>query len=499
MIIDENNIKLSKEIYIVHSTSGGGDGSKNDPYKAPNGNLDSLISLFGESVKIYLGTGVFLTKGFKAPKSLILIGEGKNKTVIKLIDNAGSRNFAYPHSKIIADNMWSNLFVIRDLTLDCNWEGQGIDRENGNFKIEGLVVQVIQGKAQNIKVINFGSNGKSHKDNGLEAFPLSFLTFSNGHPFDYIPIFKGWENKENTTYVEVSDCEVIGGHGVHGGYFTAIFIRTNNEADRQKVGVRTTIAGLVKNNYVSVPGGAAFGGASSEMVVYDGNTSKDSKCGFNFDTFRAERIQIINNKFLNCCQGINFTPSFNGVDIQINNNTITMGPPFFNPVLNLYENYYGINCAYISNSSANDNTIKGPKNDIKFKFISGIGGLRNLEVGEADSPPEDEVTEPKNTELEAENNELKSENLMLKDKVAVLTKERDLDRLYSEDLLREINNLRIQNVDLALKTQNVDNLNHSLEDQLERSTNILDAETLRADTETKKIKSFVTALKGLGF
>ena len=83
MIIDENNIKLSKEIYIVHSTSGGGDGSKNDPYKAPNGNLDSLISLFGESVKIYLGTGVFLTKGFKAPKSLILIGEGKNKTVIK--------------------------------------------------------------------------------------------------------------------------------------------------------------------------------------------------------------------------------------------------------------------------------------------------------------------------------------------------------------------------------------------------------------------------------
>ena len=63
----------------------------------------------------------------------------------------------------------------------------------------------------------------------------------------------------------------------------------------------------------------------------------------------------------------------------------------------------------------------------------------------------------------------------------------------------QINNLRIQNVDLALKTQNVDNLNHSLEDQLERSTNILDAETLRADTETKKIKSFVTALKGLGF
>lgn len=376
-VIDDTT-PLTKEIYVISSSTTGGTGTKTDPHKAQNGNIDFLIAVFGDSCSVHLAAGNYVTRGFKAPKSFILQGEGKNNTVLKLMDNVRTANFNYPHIKMISDNDWSILFVVKNITLDGNWKGQSEAETSGNFKIDPIVVKTIRGKVENVRITNFGCNGKAYGSLGLECFPLSLFTFSNGDPFKYDPGFLSLIGKEDQTYLEISECEVLNPNFFFGGYATAIFVNTNfvGAGDRQIAGLRTSRSATVRNNYVSVPGGIAYGAASSEMVVFEGNVAVNTKCGFNFDTFAANRIKIINNQFINCSQGINFTPNYGGNDIIIDNNTFVIGKKFFNTVLGINEDSYAVKASYCQNISANNNYISCP-DDPTFKPLDGINGIGN--------------------------------------------------------------------------------------------------------------------------
>lgn len=451
-VIDET-VPLNREIYIISASYNGGSGTKTDPYKVLNGNIDLLIANFGDSCKVHFAAGNYTTKGFKVPKNFILLGAGKDLTYLKLIDNVGANNFNYPHIRMLVDNGWSNLFILKDLTLDGNWAGQSVAETHGNFKIEPVVVHTIRGKVENVRVTNFGSNGKIYGEKvGLECFPLCLLTFSNGEPFKYFPAFAGLIQKEDQTYIEISECEVTSPHFVYGGYCTAIFVRTNhiNEGDRQPAATRTTRAATVKNNYVCVPDGIAYGGASCEMVVFKGNVAKDSKCGFNFDTFQAYYLEIKNNQFINCNQGINFTPE-GGNGIKIDNNVFIIGNRYFNKFLNDYENSYAVNVAWSLNISANSNYISGP-DDVSFVPLKGVGGVGNVVLKSGQTPDNSlALTDLMNKNIDITNKNaaltksLNDLNIELVDKTQRLydvTLARDVEKGRAEDLNKQIVQLR---------------------------------------------------------
>ena len=376
IIMDIEKFQLNQEIYAIGADSDGGDGTREHPYRIKDGNLDNFLSILTDSCKLRLGPGVFYTKGFRAPKKFILIGSGKTKTKIKLVDNV--QNYNFPHVRVISDNSWSEVFGIKDLTIDCNWNGQSVATTNGNFKIEAVVVQTIVGKAENIKVINFGCNGLDYGNAGFEAFPLSLHTFSNGEPFEYFAGYEGLIKQEDLTSIEISECEVSSPHFLNGGYCTAIFAYTNfiNAGDRQPQGKRTTRSALVRNNIVNVPGGIAYGSASSETIDFLGNIAYNSKCGFNFDTDIANRINIIGNQFISCNQGINFVP-VRGDKIVFGHNFFSIKEPFYNPVLRSFEESYGVRSANLLESSANYNYMIC-KEENKTTFINGVNGDGNV-------------------------------------------------------------------------------------------------------------------------
>lgn len=379
-VISED-IQLAKELYIALGSTAGGSGSKSDPLRAVNGRIDPLVPSFGPSCKVHLASGEYLTNGFMVPRDFILLGPGKYSAILKLEDNCTS-NFGFPAVKMLADNGWSNLFICKDLTLDCNWNGQPVATAGNNYKLDAIVVQCIRGKVESVRVMNFGANGKAYGTLGLECFPLSLWTVSNGDPFQYDPIYNGKKGTEDQTYLEISECEVIQPHFVYGGYCSAIFVKTSypQAGDRQPMGVRTSRAATVKNNYVNVPGGIAYGSAQSEMVVFEGNIARDSKCGFNLDTGAADRISILGNQFLNCSQGISFVPENGGNKITIDDNLFLMGQKFFNPILQQYENWYAVNASRLTGSSANRNTVIGPDDPLLYFLGSGITGFGNVRI-----------------------------------------------------------------------------------------------------------------------
>ena len=380
-----DNIQLTKEIFIAIDIVSNGDGTKDKPFKAPGGHLDGFVSQFGNSIKVNLFPGHYVTRGFRVPENFILEGLGAHKedTVIRLIGNVGDTNFNYPHIRMFAEKTWSNLFVIKNLTLDGNWQNQVMAGINGNYKIDLVVVRCTQGKAENIKIINFGANGKNYGMEGLEAFPLCFNTFSNGPPYKYHPQYLPVNQREPQTYVEVSDCEVSNGNFLNGGYCTAIFVRTNQPdgGDRQVVGVRESPAAVIKNNVVSCGDGIAYGCGVAEMVKFENNKSISSKCGLNIDTGVINRIQITRNQFLDCNQGINIVPVIGSKNVIIKNNVITLTAPYFNKILKRYEPFYGINIKNVTETSIKNNYILGLNPQYKKnKAIVGFNEPGNVLV-----------------------------------------------------------------------------------------------------------------------
>ena len=197
-MIDESTIRLDREVFVASDAATDGDGSKSRPFRAPNGLIDNLFSRFGRSCKVTLRAGQYWTATTPAiPWRFWLQGEGMDATNIKLVDNARSSR-GWPQIRMFSD--WgsvSNLFIAKDLTLDGNWQGQPDAQTNGKFKLDCIVVIATKAKVENVRIKNFGSNGKDSGREGFECFPLSLSTYSAGPPLQYFPVYAGWRFSMN--------------------------------------------------------------------------------------------------------------------------------------------------------------------------------------------------------------------------------------------------------------------------------------------------------------
>lgn len=348
----DRDVKTEKTIYLASDSQSGGDGTKDNPLKTNN--FSSVVNSFGENVKFVLKPGAYSCAGNKLPKRCAIIAEIPKSVLIRLPNNA-TLALNYPHIRMLVDNGWSEMFYADGIIFDGNFQGQDAAPTHGNFKIEPIVVKAIRAKIENCSVINFGSSAKQYKDVGLECFPLFLETFSNGVPYQYDAAYTNLINNEPQTLVEIENCEVKFPYFYDGGYCTAIFIKSSNPqtGDRQPFGIRQTLSAIVKNNYVSVPGGIAYGCAISEMINFKGNVAYKSKCGFNADTGIINNIIIEGNQFIFVNQGINFTPSLGGKNLDILRNTFLMTEPFYNPVLSKNEEFYWLNTSVITNVKEN--------------------------------------------------------------------------------------------------------------------------------------------------
>lgn len=338
----DKDVVCERILYVAPGT-GGGTGTKAQPYRTND--IDQVTNNYGKSLKIFLSPGSYTTTGKKVPKRFALIGESPETTVIKLIDNVGAKNWAYPHIKMFCDDSWSEMFYMYGVKLDGNFPGQSEGASHGNFKIEPLTVKAVRAKVENVDVINFGCSSKTYGENTLECFPLYLETFSNGAPYNYDAAYKNLVNNEPLTFLEVVDCNVSQPYFYDGGYCTAIFVKSSNpnSGDRQPFGLRQTLAASVRNNIVNVPGGIAYGCAISEMVEFVGNIANNSKCGFNADTGQVNNVSIIGNQFLLCNQGVNYTPYNGSVGLIVDRNTFMMSEPFYNAILGKNEAFFWLN------------------------------------------------------------------------------------------------------------------------------------------------------------
>lgn len=341
-MIDDASYKLARDVHVAADIWWDGDGSASRPFKAPHGDLDHVFAKgLGESVRLTLKPGIYSTFGFYAPERFILDG-GNRDTRLILKPNTTTQNpwWKDRQLRIIRHRSWSHVLIVRNITLDGNYSNQDWSNNLDNFKVEPLAANVTVAKAENVRVAGFGASGKGYRD-GLEAFPLSFNTFVNGDRQNYFPSYRAIQ--EETSRVEILNCEVAGGQFTHGGYCTAICVRTSfgpTQGDRQPFGIRTSQAALIRDNSVSVPDGIAYGVISSEQVLFEHNQCSRTKAAVNIDVGEIVGIAFRKNRFLDCNQGFRILPHPNSRDLEITDNVLTITQPYFNKTLKEFEPWY---------------------------------------------------------------------------------------------------------------------------------------------------------------
>lgn len=344
----ESKTIFEREVYIASDATPGGDGTRNKPLR-PTSTIESVIGplLSGRSLKVVLFPGEYTTVGFRVPWRFMLQGFGKDATKIKLINH--HQNFGYLESrcaKMFSDNGWSNVLIIRDISLDGNVSNfPDFYNSIGNCKVDLAAAWASRGAYDGVRVIGYGSNARGSGDLGFEAFPLSLNTYSAGSPFQYYQQYTAKiSDIDDQTFLEICNCEALGGVFLNGGYATDIFVKTNfpNAGDRQPFGTRTNLAAHVHHNIVR-NGSIAYGSAVSEQVLFSDNLALGTKCAFNFDTGEVQRLTIRDCRFLNCNQGINITPNPNSKHVTLERNVISLTTPYFNPITKTTEPFYYVN------------------------------------------------------------------------------------------------------------------------------------------------------------
>jgi len=375
-MLTEHAIVTDRELWVVADGQPGvlWNGTKDSPLRL-SGTLDALAPVIGQRARVHFAPGEYLTRGFALPKTVIWDAPDGDVT-IKLRDNA-TDGLGYPHVRLVTDNgKWCDFVSLDGITFDGNWENQA-GSQSGNFKIEPVVINTLQGRVSNCTVRNFGSSARDYGKLGLEAFPLSLATVANGDPQFYDLRYAAIQEL-HPTRLEILDNLVELPHFAGGGYCTGIAVRTNvgmDAGDRQPMGTRTTQAALVRGNRVNVPGGICYGCAHVEQSVFERNWGT-GKCAFVLDTGRGLSVTVRQNVFQDVSQGPIIAPSGNGERIAVDDNLIMLGAPFWNAVLAVFEPQWGIKGRFITSSSANRNTIMTPAGWFGIA-LDGIAGDAN--------------------------------------------------------------------------------------------------------------------------
>jgi hypothetical protein len=268
-----------------------------------------------------------------------MAGAGMSLTTISLETNAPTQCISWHAVISNVGQGYQNVFVLSDLTVDCNWQGQtnvpscmSCANSSGfrtstnyicGYKLGAIALKTRYAAIHRVKVTNWGSNGmRPLTGEGMEAFGITITTVTKS------------DTLESLVPIIVEGCEVTGFTSVNGGYCTGIVVETRDRdyPDIQEaLGTRTNLMAHIYNNYVHDISGIAMGCAVSEQVMFNTNNIQNCGAAFNCDTYSTAASNSYNNKIYfqdNTCEdlwgGLNIGNPYGGSNrfktIYITNN-----------------------------------------------------------------------------------------------------------------------------------------------------------------------------------
>ena len=326
-------------IWLAANNASFGDGATNEsPIDVSNAEkLDKVLSklslelgVYGEGLVLRFLSGSYETYGIKLRPRWHLIGDGIDKTSLKLVPSIKHRKIKSAYHSVIGGG-WGPQFTteldripllkrdfnnirIADISLNCNWEGMKENLGPIVKKVSGIDLLAKQALVERVKVKNFGAVGG--RPSWREVFPIRVISgMGDGAN---LPGYK-------SSIIEIRHCVVDGAVlgpdiGTEWPYCTGIMV-SHIGADIKNF----TVSALVHHNeIINVINGIAFGGAFLQKAVFFDNKVTNCGIGFNFDTGSNSGVIIRNNKFSECIGGGSVN---NGKHFEIRKNTFSLKPP----------------------------------------------------------------------------------------------------------------------------------------------------------------------------
>jgi len=292
--------------------------------------LSLELGVYGEGIVLRFLSGSYETHGIRLRPRWHLVGDGVNKTNLKLIPSAKHRKIKSAYHSVIGGG-WGPQFSaglsgarlhkrdfenirVADMSLDCNWSGMKKGLGPIIKKASGIDLLAKQALVERVKVSNFGAVGG--RPSWREVFPIRVISgMGDGAS---LPGYR-------KSIIEIRHCIVEGsvlgsGIGTEWPYCTGIMV-SHNEADPEN----SIVQALVHHNEIlNVVNGIAFGGAFLKTADFFSNKVTNCGIGFNFDTGSNRGVVIRNNNFLGCVGGGSIN---NGKHFEIRNNNFLLKSP----------------------------------------------------------------------------------------------------------------------------------------------------------------------------
>lgn len=293
---------------------------------------------------VYVVSPIGPISGRPSPWRLTILGEGQRPedTVLRLVaDHQGGQSDGGGNSACIIDlrrnEEYLRRFVIENITLDSNWEGQTGFNHRGYlraYKTSPLSVSARTGRFRKVIVRNFGAHGMvPHRSidvgAGVEAFPITVWTRDEGQ----LP-----EDGDLRPWV-VEDCEVSDFHGLYNGYTTCLIaVVRSNDANTPRWAIedvsrrliwfrRNQVRGSSLDGRVIGLGAAGLGTNYTSKITFSDNVILNG-AGFNTDTGSLRHLDLTNNLFLDTFAigylGTAFTGTPTMIDYDITRNSIRL-------------------------------------------------------------------------------------------------------------------------------------------------------------------------------
>ena len=316
-----------------------GDGTTNElPLDVSTaGKLDKALrkvslesGVYGEGVVLRFLSGSYETYGIRLRPRWHLIGDGIDKTKLKLIPSLKHLKIKSAYHSVIGGG-WGPQFSagldaerlhkrdfenirVADVSLNCNWNG--MKKELGPIvkKVSGVDLLAKQAMVERVKVSNFGAVGG--RPSWREVFPIRVISgMGDGAS---LPGYR-------KSIIEIRHCIVEGpvlgpDKGTEWPYCTGIMV-SHNEADPENFLVRALVH---HNEILNIVNGIAFGGAFLKTADFYSNKVTNCGIGFNFDTGSNRGVVIRNNNFSECVGGGSVN---NGKHFEIRNNNFSLKSP----------------------------------------------------------------------------------------------------------------------------------------------------------------------------
>ena len=292
--------------------------------------LSLELGVYGEGIVLRFLSGSYETHGIRLRPRWHLVGDGVNKTNLKLIPSAKHRKIKSAYHSVIGGG-WGPQFSaglsgarlhkrdfenirVADMSLDCNWSGMKKGLGPIIKKASGIDLLAKQALVERVKVSNFGAVGG--RPSWREVFPIRVISaMGDGSKLP------GYRH----SIIEIRRCVVEGlvqgpSVGTAWPYCTGIMV-SHRSAD---LGSGSVDVRVHHNEVRDITNGIALGGAFLKRAEFYENTVTNCGIGFNFDTGGNQGVLIRNNRFTGCIGGGRVN---DGKAFEIRDNTFRLVAP----------------------------------------------------------------------------------------------------------------------------------------------------------------------------